>query len=54
MRGRIGNSRDWPGKMEELRECGWSFFLCFAELRERERERELREGEVLGSVGSLR
>ena len=36
------------------------FFLYFAEFREREREREtdreteLREGEVLGSVGSLR
>ena len=40
VRGRIGNSRDWPGKMEELRECGWSFFLYFAEFRERERERE--------------
>ena len=27
--------------MEELRECGWSFFfLYFAEFRERERERE--------------
>ena len=33
--------------MEELRECGWSFFfLYFAEFRERERERERQRDRV--------